>query len=229
MVLNAIALCKSFGEGPDAVPVLENVSLSASEGEFLAITGPSGSGKSTLLALLAGLERPTSGEVWLGEHRLSALDDARMARLRRREVGFVFQTFNLVPVLSIEENAGLPFLLDGRPRSEWIDRVRAALDTVGLQHRARHFPDQVSVGERQRTAIARVLAGQPRILFADEPTGSLDSERGAAMLDLLRAAANRGCAVVMVTHDPAAAARADRRLHIRDGKLEPPVRRVEAC
>jgi putative ABC transport system ATP-binding protein len=229
MVLNATALCKSFGEGPDAVRVLEDVSLSASEGEFLAITGPSGSGKSTLLALLAGLERPTSGEVWLGEHRLSTLDDARMARLRRREVGFVFQTFNLVSVLSIEENAGLSFLLDGRPRTEWAGRVRAALQTVGLQHRARHFPDQVSVGERQRAAIARVLATEPRILFADEPTGSLDSERGAAMLDLLRSAADRGCAVVMVTHDPAAAARADRRVHLRDGRLESPVRRAGAC
>ena len=229
MVLNAIDLCKSFGDGPETVPVLQDVSLSASEGEFLAITGPSGSGKSTLLGLLAGLERPTSGEVWLGGHRLSVLDDASMARLRRREVGFVFQTFNLVQVLSIEENVALPFLLDGRPRPEWADRVRAALQTVGLQHRAGHFPEQVSVGERQRTAIARVLAARPRILFADEPTGSLDSERGGAMLDLLRGAADLGCTVVMVTHDPTAAGRADRRLHLRDGRLEPAVRRVEAC
>jgi len=229
MVLNAIALCKSFGEGPEAIPVLQDVSFSTGEGEFLAITGPSGSGKSTLLGLLAGLERPTSGEVWLGSHRLDSLDDGAIARLRRREVGFVFQTFNLVQVLSIEENVALPFLLDGRPRREWVERVRAALQTVGLQHRAEHYPEQVSVGERQRTAIARVLAARPRVLFADEPTGSLDSERGAAMLDLLRGAANLGCTVVMVTHDPMAAGRADRRLHLRDGRLEPSARRAEAC
>jgi len=229
MVLSATMLCKSFGEGAAAVGVLEDVSLSASEGEFLAITGPSGSGKSTLLALLAGLERPTSGEVWLAGRRLGGLADAEMARLRRREVGFVFQTFNLVPVLSIEENAGLPFLLDGRPRREWASRVREALRAVGLEHRAHHFPDQVSVGERQRTAIARAIAARPRVLFADEPTGSLDSERGRVVLDLLRSAASLGCAVVMVTHDPSAAARADRSVHLRDGRLEPSARREAAC
>jgi len=229
MVLSASALCKSFGEGASAVPVLEDVSLAANEGEFVAITGPSGSGKSTLLALLAGLERPTSGEVWLAGRRLAAMRDAALARLRRREVAFVFQTFNLVPVLTLEENAGLPFLLDARPRREWRGQVQEALRTVGLEHRAHHFPDQVSVGERQRTAVARALATRPLILFADEPTGSLDSERGRGVLELLRSAASQGTAVLMVTHDPVAAAAADRTLHLRDGRFQPLPHRIQAC
>jgi len=229
MVLNARELCKRFGAGDAAVAALDGISLEVARGEFLAITGPSGSGKSTLLALLAGLERPSAGEVWLAGHCLSTLDDAALARLRRREVGFVFQTFNLVPVLSVEENVALPFILDGLPRRKWEFAVADALEAVGLAHRRRHTPDQLSVGERQRAAIARALAVRPEILFADEPTGSLDSQRGLAILGLLRSAAGRGCAVVMVTHDAGAAARADRVLRIRDGRVEQPTAPVVAA
>jgi putative ABC transport system ATP-binding protein len=229
MVLNAMGLRKHFGAGDAAVAAVDGVSVSAAEGEFLAITGPSGSGKSTLLALLAGLERPTAGEVWLAGRCLAALDDAALARLRRREVGFVFQSFNLVPVLSVEENVALPFLLDGRPRREWGPRVTDALEAVELSHRRRHLPDQVSVGERQRAAIARALAVRPSVLFADEPTGSLDSQRGQAVLTLLRSAAVQGCAVVMVTHDLGAAALADRAIRICDGRVEAPSPAVVAA
>ena len=222
MILEAEGLTKEFGSGEAGVVVLREVSFRAAEGEFVAITGPSGSGKSTLLALLAGLERPSSGEVWVDGRPLSGLDDAELSRMRRRELGFVFQTFNLVPVLTLEENVALPFLLDGRPRAAWSAEVTAALEAVGLAHRRTHLPDQVSVGERQRAAIARALAQRPRILFADEPTGSLDSQRGASTLQLLRLATGKGCTVVMVTHDPVGAASADRAVHLRDGAVEDP-------
>jgi len=213
MVLRATDLRKSFGEGEATVVAVDGISLTVAAGEFLAVTGRSGSGKSTLLALLAGMERPTSGEVWLAE-----TSDADLARLRRREIGFIFQTFNLLPVLTVEENVALPFLLDRRPPREWIRPVAEALEVVGLSHRRTHSPERISVGERQRVAIARALAVRPRVLFADEPTGSLDSERGVEVIGLLRSAAERGSAVVMVTHDGAAAARADRTLQLRDGR-----------
>jgi putative ABC transport system ATP-binding protein len=218
MVLRATDLRKSFGEGEATVVAVDGISLSVAAGEFLAVTGRSGSGKSTLLALLAGMERPTSGEVWLEERRLAETSDADLARLRRREIGFIFQTFNLLPVLTVEENVALPFLLDRRPPREWIRPVAEALEVVGLSHRRTHSPERISVGERQRVAIARALAVRPRVLFADEPTGSLDSERGVEVIGLLRSAAERGSAVVMVTHDGAAAARADRTLQLRDGR-----------
>jgi putative ABC transport system ATP-binding protein len=229
MVLSARDLCKSYGEGEATVTALDGVSLAVAGGEFLAITGPSGSGKSTLLALLAGLERPTSGEVWLAGRRLSEAKDADLAKLRRREIGFVFQTFNLLSVLTVEENVALPFLLDRKPPREWERPVAEALELVGLSHRRDHSPERISVGERQRVAIARALAVRPRILFTDEPTGSLDSERGREVIALLRSAAEQGCAVVMVTHDGAAAARADRTLRLRDGRLQLPTSQVKAC
>jgi len=218
MVLRATDLRKSFGEGEATVVAVDGISLTVAAGEFLAVTGRSGSGKSTLLALLAGMERPTSGEVWLEERRLAETSDADLARLRRREIGFIFQTFNLLPVLTVEENVALPFLLDRRAPREWIRPVAEALEVVGLSHRRTHSPERISVGERQRVAIARALAVRPRVLFADEPTGSLDSERGVEVIGLLRSAAERGSAVVMVTHDGAAAARADRTLQLRDGR-----------
>ena len=184
------------------------------------MTGPSGSGKSTLLALLAGLERADAGEVWLDGRALSAMKDAELSALRRRRIGFVFQEFNLVPHLTLEENAGLSLQLDGVPRARWRERAREALAEVGLDHRARHLPDQVSGGERQRAALARVLAVRPALLLADEPTGSLDTQRGDEVLRLLRSACRGGSAVLLVTHSPRAAAAADRVLAMRDGKLE---------
>jgi putative ABC transport system ATP-binding protein len=214
--LAASALHKRYDGGVDAVI---DVSLSVEPGEMVAITGPSGSGKSTLLALLAGLERPTGGEVWLAGEKLSALTDDALARLRRRHVGFVFQTFNLIPVLTLAENAGLPQLLDGVPERTWRPRVERALERVGLAHRADHLPSAASVGEQQRAALARVLAAEPRVLFADEPTGSLDSARGADVLRILREAQRSAVTVLLVTHDADAARACDRQLTMRDGRL----------
>ncbi len=216
-VLAASGLCREF---PGGVHAVADVSFELQPAEIVAITGPSGSGKSTLLSLLAGLLRPTAGEVWVNGTALSGLSEGERARLRRRELGFVFQSFNLVPVLSIAENVGLPQLLDGASEREIRPRVAEALAAVGLSHRAAHLPGAASVGEQQRAAIARALAGQPRVLLADEPTGSLDRERGAAILDLLELSRRtRGMSVILVTHDLEAAARADRQLQMRDGRL----------
>jgi putative ABC transport system ATP-binding protein len=220
-ILKATGLSKSFRVGDDEVPVLRGVDLEIAEGEFVALTGASGSGKSTLLSLLAGLERPSAGEILLDGVALSAMTDAEVSRFRRRKIGFVFQTFNLVPVLTLVENVGLPFMLEGMPKREWEARAKAALESVGLAHRLEHLPDRVSVGERQRAAIARALVIQPRLIFADEPTGSLDSQTGDSVLALLRDVRARSrCTVVMVTHDPHAAASADRSLRMRDGRVE---------
>jgi putative ABC transport system ATP-binding protein len=183
--------------------------------------GPSGCGKSTLLSLLAGLDRPTEGEVWLGARRLSELPDPELSRLRRRRLGFVFQTFNLIPVLSLLDNVGLPFILEGEPRSRWERRAREALERVGLGHRLPHLPEHVSVGERQRAAIARALVTDPEVLFADEPTGSLDSQRGQDVMELLTAARREaGLSVVLVTHDSALARTADRIISLKDGAVQ---------
>jgi len=220
-LLRAVGLRKTFRVGDEEVAAVGGVELSIGAGEFVGIMGPSGSGKSTLMALLAGLERPSSGEVFFEEQRLSSLSDSELSRLRRRRIGFVFQTFNLVPVLTLEENVALPFVLDRVSPSQWQGRVRAALERVGLGHRSRHLPERVSVGERQRAAIARALVTEPLLVFADEPTGSLDSQRGDEVLTLLRqACAHEGRTVVMVTHDPKAAAVADRLIRLRDGRLE---------
>jgi putative ABC transport system ATP-binding protein len=214
-VIRAVGVSRSYG----VVPAVVDVSLDVSPGELVAITGPSGSGKSTLLGLLAGLDTPSAGEIWLAGERVSRMDDTARATLRRRAVGFVFQTFNLVPVLTLEENVALPQVLDGVPERVWRPRVQAALAQVDLTHRAAHLPAAASVGEQQRTAIARVLAADPKVVFADEPTGSLDSARGDDVLRLLRAACERGAAVVLVTHDTTAASRADRVLRMKDGRL----------
>jgi putative ABC transport system ATP-binding protein len=220
-VLAARQLGKTFRVGEEELRVLSGVDLEIAEGEFVAVTGASGSGKSTLLSLLAGLERPSEGEVLLDGKPFSALPDSELSRLRRRQLGFVFQTFNLVPVLTLLENVGLPFMLEGQPRRAWEAQARAALEQLGLGHRHAHLPDRVSMGERQRTAIARALVVRPRVIFADEPTGSLDSHNGAAVLELLRQArAQSGCTVLMVTHDAHSAASADRAIRMRDGRLE---------
>ncbi|HZN94241.1 MAG TPA: ABC transporter ATP-binding protein [Myxococcales bacterium] len=220
-LLAARKLGKTFRVGEEEVRALSDVDLEIAGGEFVAVTGASGSGKSTLLSLLAGLERPSEGEVLLDGKSLSVLPDAQLSRLRRRELGFVFQSFNLVPVLTLLENVGLPFMLEGQPRRAWEAPARAALEQLGLGHRHAHLPDRVSMGERQRAAIARALVVRPKVIFADEPTGSLDSRNGAAVLELLRQArAQSGCTVVLVTHDAQAAATADRAVLMRDGRIE---------
>ncbi len=214
-------LTKSYGTGPAAVVALDDVSVGLRRGEFTAIMGPSGSGKSTLMHIMAGLDTATSGRVWLGDREISELPDAELTLLRRRSVGFVFQSFNLVPTLDVLGNVELPFELDGRKPStteqRWIDDLLVSLELVPrLQHR----PWELSGGQQQRVAIARALGSRPELVFADEPTGNLDSHTGREVLALLRSAsADYGQSIAMVTHDPIAASYADRVLFLADGRI----------
>jgi putative ABC transport system ATP-binding protein len=219
-ILSATSLCQRYSVEAETIVALDGVDFSVNAGEFVAVMGPSGSGKSTLLALLAGIERPVSGDVRLDGQSFSTLSDTARAILRRRQFGFVFQTFNLIPNLTLSENVALPFHLDGAPRETWEPRVRQALVSVGLAHRENHLPDRVSMGERQRAAVARALVTEPKLVFADEPTGSLDLQRGDDVLELLRQARDQsGRTIVMVTHDPRAAAVADRIVRLKDGRI----------
>jgi putative ABC transport system ATP-binding protein len=216
--VSADAVTRRYGEGEAAVDALRGVSLDVPAGQFTAIMGPSGSGKSTLMHLLAGLDRPTAGTVYVGTEDITRMSDKALTKLRREHIGFVFQSFNLLPTLSAEENVLLPLTIAGRkvPR-ETLD---ALLDRVGLTDRRRHRPSELSGGQQQRVAIARALISQPTVLFADEPTGNLDSNAGAQILDLLRDAVDLdGQTTVMVTHDPLAAAHADRVLFLADGLI----------
>jgi putative ABC transport system ATP-binding protein len=211
-------LVKRYGDGATAVDALRGITTSFAPASFTAIMGPSGSGKSTLMHLLAGLDTPTAGDVWLGGSSLSGLDDAELTRLRRTRVGFVFQSFNLLPVLTAEENIVLPLRIAGAE----VDRelLERLLVTVDLQDRRRHRPSELSGGQQQRVAIARALMARPAVIFADEPTGNLDSASSDGVLDLLRSAVQRfGQTIVIVTHDPRAAARADRILFLSDGQV----------
>jgi putative ABC transport system ATP-binding protein len=216
--LAARDLSRSYGEGATAVAALRGVSVTVAEGELTAVMGPSGSGKSTLMHLLAGLDRPSAGEVWIDGTALSTLGDTELTRLRRQHIGFVFQFFNLLPMLTAEENIRLPLELAGRtPPREWLDELIAA---VGLGDRRRHRPSELSGGQQQRVAIARALVSRPTVVFADEPTGNLDSRSGGEILDLLRDSVSRyGQTTVMVTHDAHAAAIADRVLFLADGRI----------
>jgi putative ABC transport system ATP-binding protein len=214
------------------VRALDGVTVDFEQARFTAIMGPSGSGKSTLLHCLAGLDSLTSGHVYLGETHLGSLDDRRLTRLRRDRIGFVFQAFNLLPTLTAAENITLPLALAGRkPDPEWFDRI---VDVVGLRERLGHRPAQLSGGQQQRVAAARALVSRPEIIFADEPTGNLDSKAGAELLGFMRRAVDEfEQTIVMVTHDPLAAARADRVLFLADGRVvdeihEPTARRVIA-
>ena len=209
---------RRYGEGDAAVDALGGVSLAITEGSLVAVMGPSGSGKSTLMHLLAGLDRPTGGEVWIDGAQIGALGDTELTQLRRRHIGFVFQTFNLLPTLTAQENVVLPMAIAGRrPDRGALD---ALLTRVGLGERRSHRPSELSGGQQQRVAIARALITQPTVLFADEPTGNLDSASGAAILHLLREAVDvDGQTTVMVTHDPRAAAHADRVLFLADGRI----------
>ena len=211
---------KIFHRGSEDVRVLSNLSLDIEAGEFLALMGPSGSGKSTLLNLLAGLDRPTTGTIEIAGERIEAMSRAQLARWRSRHVGFVFQFYNLLPVLSAERNVELPLLLTSLSGSQRKRHVATALDIVGLTHRAKHTPRTMSGGEQQRVGIARAIVTDPTLILADEPTGDLDRKTGDGILDLLQAL-NRehGKTIVMVTHDPHAAERASRRLHMVDGQL----------
>jgi putative ABC transport system ATP-binding protein len=211
---------KVFHRGSEDIPVLNNLSLEIAEGEFLALMGPSGSGKSTLLNLLAGLDRPTSGVLEVAGQRIDSLSRRDLAGWRSRHVGFVFQFYNLLPVLSAERNVELPLLLTNLSRSERKRHVATALEIVGLSHRAKHTPRTLSGGEQQRVGIARAIVTDPTLILADEPTGDLDRKTGNGILDLLQDL-NREHkkTVIMVTHDPHAAERASRQLHMVDGQL----------
>jgi putative ABC transport system ATP-binding protein len=211
-------LTKTYGAGDALVVALDEVSLGLYGGEFTAVMGPSGSGKSTLMHCCAALDSATSGKVFVGDTELSGLKDKELTRLRRDEIGFVFQSFNLVPTLTAEENILLPLAIAGRkPDQEWYDAV---VDAVGIRDRLSHLPKELSGGQQQRVAVARALASRPSIVFADEPTGNLDSRSGAEVLGLLRHSVDEfGQTVVMVTHDPVAAAYTDRVVFLADGRV----------
>jgi putative ABC transport system ATP-binding protein len=213
-------VAKTFGEGDGAVEALRGVDLTVAPGEFVAVMGPSGSGKSTLLHVVSGLEPPSSGQVFIGGEELGQLTDDALTLIRRRRVGFVFQAFNLLDVLSAVENVSLPLVIDGVAEREAESRAREALEQVGLARRAVHRPKQMSGGEQQRVAIARALVTRPVALLADEPTGNLDSASGLAVMRILRQLADRdGQAIFMVTHNPQHAALADRLIVLRDGLI----------
>jgi putative ABC transport system ATP-binding protein len=216
--VRATGLRKTYGRGETTVDALAGVDIAFAGGEFTAIMGPSGSGKSTLMHCLAGLDTATAGEIWLGGTELTRLRDDELTRLRRRRIGFVFQSFNLLPVLDARDNIVLPMQLAGlRPDPTWLDAVIARL---GLRERLGHRPHELSGGQQQRVAIARALLPRPDVVFADEPTGNLDSRTGAEVLGLLRSSVKEtGQTVVMVTHDPVAASYADRVVLLADGRL----------
>jgi putative ABC transport system ATP-binding protein len=216
VVVAARDLTRRYGDGDTAVDALRGVSLAVDKGSLLAVMGPSGSGKSTLTHILAGLDRPTSGQAWIDASEITQLGDTQLTKLRRRHIGFVFQFFNLLPMLTAEENIVLPLELAGRkPEREWVAELVAK---VGLSDRLSHRPAELSGGQQQRVAIARALVTKPTVLFADEPTGNLDSKTSAEILELLRGAVDSfGQTTVMVTHDSTAAAIADRILFFADG------------
>jgi putative ABC transport system ATP-binding protein len=214
----AVGLTKVYGEGDTRVVALDGVSVDFTPGQFTAIMGPSGSGKSTLMHCMAGLDSASSGQAYIGDVDLASLGDKDLTTLRRDRLGFVFQAFNLIPTLTALENITLPMDLAGRkPDMTWVDNV---VDTIGLRDRLSHRPSELSGGQQQRVACARALAGQPEIVFADEPTGNLDSRSGAEVLGFLRrTVTDLGQTVVMVTHDASAAAYADRVLFLADGRV----------
>jgi putative ABC transport system ATP-binding protein len=217
-VVVATDLHRRFGDGDTAVDALAGVSTGFERDRFTAIMGPSGSGKSTLMHILAGLDKPTSGTVELDGVDITKLDDGELTQLRRDKLGFVFQFFNLLPVLTAEENLVLPLSIAGRkPDEQWVDQL---VRTVGLDDRRTHRPSELSGGQQQRVAVARALVSKPAVVFADEPTGNLDSKASADVMRLLRQAVDDfGQTVVMVTHDPVAAAHADRLITLQDGKI----------
>ena len=209
---------RRFGEGDAAIDAVDGVDLGFPSGELTSVVGPSGSGKSTLMHVLAGLDRPTAGEVWIDGTEITGLDDGDLTRLRRDKLGFVFQFFNLVPVLDAEENITLPLRIAGRdPDPEWLETL---LETVGIADRRHHRPAELSGGQQQRVAIARALISKPAVVFADEPSGNLDSTSSAHVLELLRRSVDElGRTVIMVTHDPRVASYADRVVLLVDGKV----------
>jgi putative ABC transport system ATP-binding protein len=216
--VSACDVTRCYGEGESAVQALRGVTLEVPAGQFTAVMGASGSGKSTLMHILAGLDKPTKGQVWIGEQEISAMPDKELTQLRRDNVGFIFQFFNLLPMLTAEENITLPLSIAGRkPEKQWLEGVIAE---VGLGDRLTHRPAELSGGQQQRVAVARALISRPTVLFADEPTGNLDSQTSEGILELLRKSVDSyGQTTLMVTHDAHAAAIADRVVYLDDGRI----------
>jgi len=220
-MIRCLDLRKTYRQGDNEVTVLSGITVDIPQGQFATIMGPSGSGKSTLLHLMGGLDRPSGGDVLVGERLISQMADDQVTLFRRTQIGFVFQFFNLLPTLTALENITLPFVLDGRPKHKADQRAKFLLEKVGLSHRGSHLPEAMSGGEIQRLAIARALAFEPPIILADEPTGNLDSKNGEIVLNLLRRINQEDrCTVVMVTHSPEAAKIGDRTILLRDGLIE---------
>ena len=214
-------LSKVYRQGETEIAALDNVSLDISVGEFLVLMGPSGSGKSTLLHIIAGVDRPTAGECNVGAVNVTSLDESQLADWRNQNVGFVFQSFNLIPVLTAFENVELPLLLMDMPGSRRRELVNTALELVGLFDRRKHLPKQMSGGQEQRVAIARAIVTDPKLIVADEPTGNLDSASADAVLEILQTLSGKGGkTVIMVTHDPRAASHGSRTIHLEKGRLE---------
>lgn len=219
-IVRVIGIHKFFKRGSERVDVLNDLTVSVPDGEFLGLMGPSGSGKTTLLNLIAGLDRPSSGEVWVGDDLISQMSEAQLSAWRTRSIGFIFQFYHLLPVLSAYENVELPLLLLPMTKAQRKTQVTTALELVGLQDRMWHRPGQLSGGQQQRVGIARAIVTDPKLIVADEPTGDLDSKSAGEILNLLeevRKVLNK--TIIMVTHDPRAAERADRVLHLDKGKL----------
>jgi putative ABC transport system ATP-binding protein len=219
-MIRCIDVRKVYQQGDNEITALAGITLEIPRGAFAAVMGPSGSGKSTLLHLIGGLDRPTSGELLVDERLIGQMRDDEVTLFRRTRVGFIFQFFNLLPTLTALENVTLPFILDGRGKTEADEQAKTLLDKVGLKQRRDHLPEELSGGEIQRVAIARALAFAPPLLLADEPTGNLDSQTGRSILSLLRSInEENGSTIVMVTHSDEAARAADRTIHLRDGRL----------
>ena len=219
MILQMRDICKDYPMGKTVTHVLKNVDLDVSEGDYLAIMGPSGSGKTTLMNLIGCLDVPTSGSYLLGEWEITKCSGKELAEVRNKEIGFVFQSFHLLPKLTALDNVALPLLYGGVKKAERQERARAALETVGLADRLDHRPDQLSGGQCQRVAIARAIVGKPRLLLADEPTGALDSASGAQVMELFQQLHDSGSTIIMITHDQGIAHHADTIMTIKDGVL----------
>jgi len=217
--IEVVNVSKIFGSGEGQVAALDKVSVSIRENEFFTLLGPSGCGKTTLLSLLGLLDSPTNGEYWLDGKPVAQLSAADRARIRNREIGFIFQAFNLIGDLTVYENVELPLTYRGMPVNDRKQRVMAALEKVGMSHRVRHYPAQLSGGQQQRVAVARAVAGEPLILLADEPTGNLDSTNGESVMQLLQELHRGGATICMVTHDPRYERHADRSIHLFDGRV----------
>lgn len=217
-ILETKNLCKTYGEGDTLVKALDNVSFSVEQGEFIAIVGPSGSGKSTLLHILGGVDVPTSGEVIINGTEISDLDETALAIFRRRQIGLIYQFYNLIPILTVEENLTLPLLLDGRKPDQ--KQIEMLVEKLGLENRLKHLPNELSGGQQQRVSIGRALLNSPALLLADEPTGNLDSENSKEIIKLLRQFNKENKqTVIIITHDERIALSADRVIEINDGKI----------